>query len=325
MMNPFAARYAGFNVGTGAEKLAALGDFPSIIDVEATNACQFKCLQCPTGNMSMRRPTGMMTKETFAKIVAQAAEHDTWIRFILWGEPLLNKDIVHFVWLVNGAGLESHINTNGQRLTRELTKQLIWAGLSSLKFSFQGVDRRTYRDMRNIDFFEPLLATIKMVRQARDAANSNKRPWLHASTSITDETPEMVEFFRRRIEAYLDAPISVGKTIFGFNDLKAVRLKPEDRKRLEKFAAAEDVTKLRHPDPCPEVYSKLAIAWDGTARVCCNDYDGHTNLGNVNQTPISEIWQHPTMRAYRERLAEKDYGGPLCSVCYDYQELTEGA
>ena len=52
--------------------------------------------------------------------------------------------------------------------------------------------------------------------------------------------------------------------------------------------------------------------------MCCNDFDGVMELGNVNETPIAELWRHPKIEAYRERLARQDYDAPLCRDCFDY-------
>ena len=79
---------------------------------------------------------------------------------------------------------------------------------------------------------------------------------------------------------------------------------------------------LKHPDPCPEVYDKLTVQWDGSVRVCCNDHSGETDLGNVMTSSLDTIWTHPVITHYRERLADKEYSGPLCSTCYAYMEVT---
>jgi MoaA/NifB/PqqE/SkfB family radical SAM enzyme len=317
-LNPFATHYDRCNTGTNAAKRETLADFPHLVDIELTNACNFRCLMCPTGNLSLKRPAGFMAAATFARIVDQCAPHTTALRFIGWGEPLLHPELVQFVWDADAACLPTHINTNGSKLTQDMARSLILAGLSSIKFSFQGVDRASYRAMRNVDFFEPLLAVIRMVHEMR---GSRLRPFIQVSTTTTDETPEEIEFFKRRVAPYADH-VTVGQTVFGHMDLGAARLSAVDKARLVKFAKAEDATKLRHPEPCPEVNDKLTIQWDGSVRVCCNDFEGVTDLGNVNDRPLADIWRAEVIEAYRERLARDEYSGPLCGTCFHYMEGT---
>lgn len=320
--NPFAPLYAACNTGDGQAKYDALAEFPRMLDLELTSACNFRCLQCPVGNLSMTRPAQFMDAAVFESIVKQCALHGTALRLIGWGEPLLHPEVVRFVALARANGLLVHINTNASRITPELARALCQAGLSSIKFSFQGVDRQSYLEMRRTDFFEGMIGAISDMVKAR-AAEGGPLPHISASTSITYETDEQVAEFRERLGGLVDY-LSIGHTTFDFMDMGAVRLKPAEREMLERLASLQTVEK-RHPDPCPEVFDKLSIHADGQAVVCCNDYNALTNLGNVEDTPIAEMWRHPQIEEYRKRLAAKEYGGPLCSVCYDYAGLTKGA
>lgn len=317
-MNPFAPLYQSCNTGTNAGKYENLPPAPRIIDVELTNACNFRCLFCPTGNKAMTRETGLMTSETFRNLVHECAGHGTGLRFIGWGEPTLHKSLPEFIGMAHKAGLPTHINTNGSNLTSLLS--CINAGLSSVKFSFQGVDRKSYAEARNIDYFEQLRAIVRVVYNAR---GEHEAPYIQVSTTTTYETPEQVKEFRRLFEPFCDT-LSVGRTIFGHMDMSAVRLKPQEMETLKRLSGHEP-KELDHPRPCPEVNDKLSVAWDGSVRVCCNDFDGHTNLGNINTRPLAEIWRDKVIEDYRKRLSAEDYSGPLCGVCFDYQGLSQGA
>lgn len=321
-MNPFQPLYNACNTGTSADKYANLPAFPRIIDVEVTSACNFRCLMCPTGNLSLKRPAGFMSEETYDRIILQCPP-STGIRLIGWGEPLLHPLIREFVHRASGSGLDllTHINTNGSKLDESMAEYLCSSllRLSSLKFSFQGVDRKSYAEMRNTDYFDELLAKVQMVKELR---GTRPFPYLHISTSITYEDSETVAAFRERAAQLADS-VTIGHTTFDYMDLKAARLRPHEVERLKQLAGLQTVEK-RHPTPCPEIYDKLSIHHDGSVRVCCNDYDGITNLGNVNDTPLAEIWRHKTIEDYRKSVAKGEYTGPLCSSCYDYADLTEG-
>ena len=316
-MNPFTAHYAQCNTGDPADKWRDLPEFPHLIDVEPTSACNFRCLMCPTGNFALERTAEFMEAATFESIATQCRPYSTALRFIGWGEPLLHPLIAAFVWFASQRGLDTHLNTNGSKLDEMLALDLIRTGLKSIKFSFQGVDRKSYAEMRNKDWFEELIGRMRMFRELR---GKHTLPWIAASTSITYETPEMVAAFEERVGPLVDQ-LGIGNTIFDYMDMSAVRLRPAERAMLEKLRAFESTNK-RHPVPCPEVYDKLSIHADGSVVVCCNDYNGTVELGNVNETPIKEIWRHPKIEAYRERLARKDYNAPLCKDCYDYADLT---
>ena len=214
-------------------------------------------------------------------------------------------------------GRLTHINTNASKLTYGMACDLVDAGLTSIKFSFQGTDRETYKMMRRIDFFDGMIEAIETMRAAR---NNRVYPFIAASTTTTDETPEMIEGFKNRISPLVDH-LGIGLTIFEFIDMASVP--PKQRERLERAAAMATVVK-KHPSPCPEVYNKLSIHWDGDIVTCCNAYDGKSKIGNINTDSMKDIWRHPLMETYRERLARNDYSLPYCEKCFDYLGLTEG-
>jgi radical SAM protein with 4Fe4S-binding SPASM domain len=324
MENPFGKHYTRCNSGDPRDKYNSLDTFPHLIDVELTSACNFRCLMCPTGNLSLARPAKFMAVPTLQKIVDQCAGKAD-IRFIGWGEPMSHPDVFEVVASCNEKGIMTHMNTNGSYLEDTVaTWGLLKMRLTSLKFSFQGVDRKSYAEMRNTDFYDELLARIRRLREMQDQFYElhSHRTFISLSTTTTYETQEQIDAFLAEVSPYLDE-VSVGKTTFDFLNLDSVRLKPEDKQRLAELMA-EDTSSKVHPDPCPEVYDKLSIHADGSVHVCCNDYDGVTDLGNVNDTPIEKIWRHPTMEWYRERLANKNYDQPLCRDCYDYLGVTEG-
>ena len=308
-MNPFKDLYAAGNRG-----VEELPDFPLMMDLEVTNACNFRCLMCPTGNLSMTRPTSFMSDAVWKKIVRQAKRNKTALRFIGWGEPTLHRRLVRWVGEASSYGLLTHLNTNGSKLTPDA---LVAAGLKSVKFSFQGDDRESYAEMRGKDFFTGLIAAVRGMHKAR---GGRPTPYISASTTVLQGTMERTLGFQAQLEPFADE-VGVGRTIWDFMDLDKARLRPDRLVELRRLSN-EDKTVRRHPDPCPEVWTKLSISHTGDVRVCCNDYNGSTFLGNVMDKPLAEIWRDATIEYYRERLSAGCYDQPLCRHCWDYMELS---
>ena len=296
--NPFQWLHDECNSGPASRKYEELPPFPRMIDIELTNTCDFRCRMCPTGNRAMKRPVGFMAWETFEKIVDQCGPEGTALRFIGWGEPLMHPAFHRFLRYAKEALLLVHLNTNGSKMNDWMAGMLIKGHLDSIKFSFQGVDRQSYHDMRKTDFFEELFHKIRRMHMKR---GDKGRPFMAVSTTITDETPEMVDRFRRRFGGVCDQ-VSVGRTVTG-------------------YYGGEPDEGLEHLDPCPEVYDKLSISWDGSVRLCCHDFNGTTNLGNVNAMTIETIWHDQLLHDYRVYLMAKIYDQAPCYDCWDY--LTE--
>jgi len=314
--NPFDAVYTIMNTRSPQEKLADMPVFPRLMDVELTNICNYHCLMCPVGVGTQVRPKGTMSEEVFASVLDQAAEHGCHLRFILWGEPTLHPRWLDYLERVVQRGLFAHFNTNGSRITAEDMRRLVDMGAHSVKFSFQGVDRKSYREMRSTDYFEELMAKVELLHRIRGAAAF---PYIHVSTTITYEGPELVAAFRERVAAFTDKA-TVGRTELERFDISKARLTDEERAVLARMKQ-EDKLVRRHPR-CPEVFDKLSVLWDGRVSACCRDFDAAMLVGDVRETPLAEIWKSPRIEAYRAGLARGEYDRfPLCRICWDYHGL----
>ena len=314
--NPLHAIYDRCNAGNSWQKFKDLPEMPYLIDIEMTNTCNFRCLMCPTGNFSQRRSKGFMTKDVLKKVLDDLDGYPIPIRFIRWGEPLTHPNIIEFMKAAKARGHTLHLNTNGSKLDDEMMEQLLAIPLDSIKFSFQGVDQKSYSEMRNIDFFEELVETIKRLREFR---GDRPKPYIQASTTITYESKEMVHAFRKTFEGIVDE-VNVGRTTLEFIDLDTVRLRPDEMKMLRYLKEQESVVR-KHPE-CPEVYDKLSINWDGTVTACCTDSENKMLIGDLRDSSISDIWKSDTLNKYREMLADMRHDDlPLCKTCYDTHGL----
>jgi radical SAM protein with 4Fe4S-binding SPASM domain len=257
-----------------------------------------------------------MSKGTFASIVEEIMDYGTPVRFIGWGEPLLHPNLLEFLTICKKNGIRTHLNTNGRLLSEEMMQKFVEIPLDSLKFSFQGVDQKSYSEMRNIDFFRQLLDKIRTFYQIR---GSSPYPYIHISSTITYESPEQVRVFREEIQKYVDL-VTVGRTRLDHIDLNKVNLKPEEKSRFESLIKCESVSKIH--TPCSEVFNVLSINWDGSVSACCADYDKKMVVGDLKKTSLIEIWKSRKMQNYRKILGEMKHDTfEICRTCYDYMDL----
>ncbi|WP_207717069.1 radical SAM/SPASM domain-containing protein [Clostridium beijerinckii] len=316
--NPFKDIYEKCNNGDAFEKIEKLNEFPQIIDLELTNTCNFKCLFCPTGTKSIQREQGIMKDEIFYKIIDEVKAYNAAIRFIRWGEPLIHPKLLEYIKYIKRVSSSIvHINTNGSLLNDNMINEFISIPLDSIKFSFQGVDKKSYEEMRNIKFYDELLNKVRKLYSKR---NNRDKPFIHVSTSITYETKEQVKKFKNELEDFTDL-ITIGRTIMDHVDIEKIKLSKSEKNSLLRLKEQESVVKI-HPQICPEVYNKLSINWDGTVTACCSDYDGKMIVGDVRTQSLREIWRSDKMNYYRKNLAQNKFNKfELCSKCYDYSGL----
>ncbi len=316
--NPFQKIYDICNSGNSREKLKNLPEFPRYMDIELTNTCNFRCLMCPTGVMSQKRKTGFMSDETFYKILDEIKIYKTPLRFILWGEPTLHPKLIDYLTAAKSHGIISHLNTNASRMDDDLISKLLNIPLDSIKFSFQGVDKKSYLEMRNVDFYDELISVIKKFSALR---GERELPYMHVSTTITYESDEQVKRFRDDVSPYVEK-VGVGRTVLSHIDIDKTKLKEDDKKTLLSLKEKESVIKV-HPE-CPEVFDKLSICWDGKVSACCGDYDNMMIVGDLEKQTLKEIWSSDKLNRYRVILADMRHDEiELCKECYDQPDLKE--
>jgi MoaA/NifB/PqqE/SkfB family radical SAM enzyme len=277
--NPFNEIYTKLNGNEGYY------DFPVCIDIELTNICNLHCLFCPTGTGVSIRDKGFMSEEIFEKIIKNLQGYKVGLRFSRWGEPTLHKDIVKFFKIAKKEGHIVHLNTNGQILNKHLINELLATGLDSVKFSFQGVDEKTYQQMRQDSSFKKLIENIKYTHKlSNESVSVGGGTYIHIATTTTYETDDDIKRFKEYVKPFCDL-VTVGKTKLEHIDVNKTKLRDEQKDILVDLYNKESMIEERLKI-CPEVFGKLSIDWDGQVTACCSDYDRKMVVGDISENTI---------------------------------------
>ncbi|MDD4951019.1 MAG: radical SAM/SPASM domain-containing protein [Desulfovibrionaceae bacterium] len=316
--NPFQPVYDACNLRDPQDKVENLPAWPTHVDLELTNNCNFRCLMCAQRVPLRNKAKGFMAEPVFERLVSELKGPAIPVRVIGWGEPTLHPKWLKFVDQAKQAGLMVHFCTNGGLIDRAQMRALADMGLESMKFSFQGVDRKSFREMRNRDYFDQLRAKVRAFSELR---GDRPLPFLHISTTITYESADQVRAFRREMSEYADL-VTVGRTFFDTVDPDQGDFTDSEKELLARLMPKESVVK-RHPKFCPEVFDKLTVNWDGTVSACCRDFDNLMLAGDLRTQSLQECWVSERMEGYRRLLAQRKYQAlALCRTCYDYMGLS---
>jgi radical SAM protein with 4Fe4S-binding SPASM domain len=306
--NPFAEVYARMYETSDFEKFRNLPDMPLLIDIELTNNCNMSCMFC--GNRAQTREKGFMTEETF-NLVLNQIDVRTPLRFVRWGENMLHSRMLDFFRMAKQKGIMIHLTTNGTLLNDNIMQQFLEIPLDSIKFSFQGADEAGYKKMRNSSLFDKVMGLLKSLHKMRGEL---ERPYIHVSSTMTDETDAEIDQFRNRVGQYCDS-LDIGRTSLSRYDIFSMNLTEEEFARYTDLRRKESVTKI-HME-CPEVFDKLSINWDGTVSACCGDYNNLFVVGDIRSRTLREIWHGKQMNEIRQMLLRGDHDKlSLCSSCY---------
>ena len=170
--------------------------YPHRMYLESTNACNLRCIMCPTGCGLAQRPKGYLDWDLFRQVVDEMAPHVTATTLHIWGEPLLHPRIVDMIAYCRQRGLHAEISTNAVLLTPEKSKAILEAGLGAIYLCMDGVKPETYEMVRREASYEQTHANITKFIELRHAGNYRLPTTKVQIIEIAPTADQIVEFRR---------------------------------------------------------------------------------------------------------------------------------
>ncbi len=284
--------------------------FPPIVYIEPTNACNLKCIICPRSTMT--RKIGSMDISLFDKILDDITElGPSEIRLFNFGEPLLYKDLPLMVKKCNELGLKASFQTNGLLLNKDIMLALLEAGLDYLGVSVNALTEEEYAIIREGNSLVELREKVKLAKTL--AKEMNKPLHIHVNAHIIkDDQDARKSDFTKFVAFWHDIADTLSISGISLFDkieyLKGGTKQKAILKQLPKKPDAEF--------KCTEPFDRVIIKWDGTATVCCADFDAKYVVGNLAKQSLKEIWHGEAFEAIRKIVKTRNYSlHPLCSDC----------
>ncbi|MCM1426913.1 MAG: SPASM domain-containing protein [Eubacterium sp.] len=80
-------------------------------------------------------------------------------------------------------------------------------------------------------------------------------------------------------------------------------------------APNKEVSRKEVKEPCLFPYTDMFVYANGNVGLCCNDALEKTNLGNIREEKISNIWKNNAYNEIRKAMAKNRSGYPFCKYC----------
>ncbi|MBL7068251.1 MAG: radical SAM protein [Candidatus Omnitrophica bacterium] len=274
-----------------------LTEAPLHVDIEVTNACNLKCSMCERNMMT--RKIGYMDYGLFCRIIDQCAEYRiTSVKLNLWGESILHKEIFNMVRYAKKNRIHTQFNTNATLVTEENARRLVECGLDRITFSVESMVKDDYENKRRGAKFE---TTIKNIEDFIKIKPIGKKPLLTLQfirmKSNCNDIPLFVDKFKDAVDF-----ISVTNITSVDGNPEILKESMVDYKKLSKR-------------PCPQLWLRLSVFWNGDVTVCCQDYNGVLVIGNIRDRSLKELWQSKELNALRERHKRLNFSKTLCEPC----------
>lgn len=288
-------------------------DTPFVVFVDPSDACNFKCKFCPTGDRnlmkSVSRPLTRMNFELFKKIADDMTKFPNKVKVLRLykdGEPLINKELEKMVKYAKEIGASDRIDTttNASLLTKERGRALVEAGLDRINISIYGVSTENYKSFSDAKVeFSTILENVKSFYEVRE--NCEMVVKVNGDTLTQEEK----ETFLREFGDSTDK-IFIEHTMACWPNFE---LRGGVEVNNEVGIYGQEISEV---DACPYPFYSFSINSDGLVSVCFLDWGRKLTVGDVKTQTVQEIWSGKPMRSYRKMFLE---GGrknhPTCGGC----------
>ncbi len=296
---------------------------PFTLLIEPSNYCNFNCIQCFQSLKNenyLTKNRGLIDMDMYKDIISQFKKWEgnklKVLKLSLYGEPLVHPNFGEMLKIAKDADIAERIETttNASLLSEELCEKMVEYEIDYIRVSIYGGNQKRYEEVTkcknaNIDEIWNNLNRINELKKKQ----GKEKPFV--SVKMLDTYSEENEEFLERFspvasEVYIDKPhnwvASEEKSFIGslYKEEQKEALRQDMEKTYKKRIA------------CPMAFTTLAIRSNGEVSPCCVDWSGGTNLENIKDKPIREIWNGDRMYEFRKmQLEDKRNANPSCRNC----------
>lgn len=286
-----------------------LTQFPSMVMIDTTTRCNLACAHCPSSKLS-EDPAylGDIDVDLYKKIICEIAEENskTIVRPFDGGEPFMRKDIEELIRFAKDKGIEYvSINSNGLLITPERCEKLLDSRLDHIEISIDAATPETYAMIRRSKHYNKLLENIEHLNKRRSAKNSN----IKITVSFVKQRDNLHEL-QKFADYWRDKVDSI-----------CIREYHQHNRLIDGHGAyKQKLEQVRYP--CPYLWERLIINYDGKVRFCESDWQtDKTVVGDVFRQSIKEIWLGDEYQKIRQTHLDRNFDHPFCCNCSDWQEI----
>lgn len=267
----------------------------SRVYVEIMNICNLSCSFCH----GTKRERRIISTDEFSHILSELSGVTEYIYLHVMGEPLLHPKLSLLITMAKERGFKVAITTNGTLLPTRV-KLLLDAKPYKVNISLHSFEKSDGVDMQKylegcFNFADAasecgILTVLRLWNRGYDEGRNINILEMLQKRFPNDEWAEGARGFRLRHKLHL-----------------------EWGERFE-WPDAENED-LGEGVFCHGMGDHFGILSDGTVIPCCLDADGVISLGNVYETPISEIISSERAVKIREGFRCKHAVEELCKRC----------
>jgi len=290
--------------------------------IEPTSACNLSCRMC-FRHTWIDEEIGSMSDETVERVFDYISGYKPeTVFFGGMGEPLVHRRITQMVKMASENCRNVELITNGTCLSAEMSKKLIENGLTRLWISMDGFSAEEYEKIRLGGRFETITKSIEMFNRLRNGTDVQ----LGITFVVMAENEAQLDLINDFADRYNVDIINVSHAIPGTANAGAREFYKKDIHvgKMQRYGKGFEEKPCEY---CPFVKEDMCfVKWDGSVVPCMQLLHSSTtfmfdlerkvyshSFGNVNDTPLFEIYSGREYTGFRERVKTFDF--PTCTFC----------
>lgn len=287
---------------------------PFIINIDPSDACNFQCKFCPTGDRKLMRETegrnfGVMDFDLYKKIIDEICEFERPIKVLRLykdGEPLVNQNFAKMVKYAKDSGCCERIDTttNASLLTPELSDAIIDAGLTRINISIEGMTQKQYVDFASYKVnFDELVSNIRYFYEHRKQCEM-----------IVKINGDFLSEIDK--QDFYDTFGDIADGVFIEHVMSCwpkYELKDGIIANSEYGIYGQEIKEVQ---ACPYIFYSFSINSDGRASACFLDWSRKLIIGDAKGESIKEIWNGARLNSLQKMMLKGERKShPFCGEC----------
>ncbi len=276
------------------------------VHIEITNICNLQCSFCP----AVHRENKVIDLSLFEKTIAQVAPLTELVCLHLMGEPLVHPKLEKIIDICDQYDVNIFLVSNGVLLNPEKYSTLLHPRFYQINFSLHSFFDN-FPEQNPTSYLEHIFNFTDQALIERPELYLNFRLWnLNDPLENQTRNTQMLKRICQHYDFQMPNKIDVRKK-------KSINIK--ERLYLhfdtEFIWPSLDLDVLGTQGKCYGLSSHFGILVDGTVVPCCLDKEGVITLGNVKETPITEILESSKAQNIIKGFQQRKLLENLCQRC----------
>ena len=288
---------------------------PRNLHIEATNVCNAKCTFCAYPQMERAKET--MPMDTFKAIIDEYV--DMGGRGVsltpIVGDPFVDRHLFERLdYLNQKSEIQGfYFYTNAILMKPAVIDRLLaYSDKLSIFVSFGGFDRKTYKAIMGVDYFDLVCANIEAFVAAKRQSQSS----IAFSLALRCPPSNWQGKFWEKCQAYQQQGLMKIEVIHTF-DSWAGKVRTQDLEQVGLDATQPPYKR----GACELLFAKPIVLANGKINACaCRDVEAELIVGDLADAPLKEIWAGQGISNIIEQHERGDFP-EVCRRCTWYNSI----